>query len=118
METTKKTLTGSWKKHLDFRFLAGEDFGDKVVTMTIKNIIKEEAFNTKKNKTETVNVLYFEETTKGIILNVTNARSITQLLKTDLYEQWIGKKIPFWGEPHKVHGRVVRVKQDYSGVKV
>ena len=113
-----KTLEGSWKKHVDFRFLSGEDFGDEVLELTVKNVTEEEAFNSKTSKNEKVPVLHFTGTDKGIILNLTNSRAITRLLGTDKFEEWAGKTIPFWGEPHKRHGRVVRVKQNYSNTKI
>lgn len=113
-----KELTGSWKKHVDFRFLAGEDFAEKTIELTVKRAVKEEAFNSKTGKNESVTVLYFNETDKGIILNLTNSRAIDRLMKSDKFEDWIGKKIPFFGKPDKRHGYVVRVRQDFSNVKM
>ena len=111
-------LTGSWKKHIDYRFLAGEDFGDKVVEMTISHVTKEESFNPGSKSKEKVNVLHFVGTTKGIIINAARAREITKVLGTDKYNEWEGKKVKFWGKPDNRFGQVVRVKQDYSNVKV
>ena len=111
-------LTGSWKKHVDYKYLSGEDFNDQTVELTIKKVVKEEAYNPKTRKNEPVVVLYFEGTDKGIILNLTNSRAIDNIMSTDIVENWIGKKVPFWGQPDKRHGRVVRVKKDFSKVKM
>ena len=118
MSDTKTPLTGSWKKHVDFNYLAGEDLMDDVLTLTIKEVVKESAFNTRAKKNKDVAVLRFNEVSKGIILNLTNSRTITRILKTDKVDDWVGKKINFYGQPDKVHGRVVRVKEDYSQIKV
>ncbi len=112
------SLTGTWKKHVDFKYLSGEEFGEKVTELTVKSVVKEEAFDPNSKRNKVVTVLHFTETDKGIILNLTNSRAITKLLGTDLLEQWIGKKIPFWGQPDKRFGRVVRVKKDYSNIKI
>ena len=105
-------LTGSWKKHVDFNYLCGEDFGDKVVEMTIKNAVKESAFDPNSKKQKDVTVLHFNETDKGVILNLTNSRTINRLLKTDLFEEWIGKKIKLYGKPDRRFGQVIRIKED------
>jgi len=113
-----KEITGSWKKHLDYRFLSGEDFGDEVLNLKIKSVTKEEAFNTRSKANEQVVVLHFEGTDKGIILNLTNSRAITRELGTDKVDQWVGKTVSFYGLPDKRFNRVIRVKQNYKGVKV
>ena len=110
------TLTGAWTKHVDYKYLAGEDF-DQVTNLTIKDVVKEEAFDPNSKRNQTVVVLKFEETDKGIILNLTNSRSIARLLGTKKFEEWQGKKVPFWGQPDSRFGKVVRVKMDYSQVK-
>jgi hypothetical protein len=79
--------------------------------MTIKQVVKEEAFDPNSKRNKVVTVLRFEETDKGIILNLTNSRAINRLTGTDLVEKWIGQKIPFYGRPDRRFGRVVRVKE-------
>lgn len=113
-----ENLSGTWKKHVDYRFLSGEDFNDKVIKLTVKKATKEDAFNAKTGKNESVVVLHFEETDKGIILNLTNSRAITRLMGSDKFEDWTGKVIPFWGQPDKRHGRVVRIKENFNNTKI
>ena len=110
-----ETLKGDWKKHVHVDYLNGEDFGDKVISLTVKKAVKKNVFNPNKGKEDNVVVLYFEEIDKGIVLgNVTTPRAITKLLGSSKIEDWIGKKIPFWGEPHKRFGQVIRVKINAS----
>ena len=113
-----KQLTGSWQKHVDFNYLSGEEFDEQVIELTVKEVVKEEAFDPNSKTKQSVVVLKFNETDKGIILNLTNSRTITKLLKTKNVEEWVGKKIPFWGKPDKRFGRVIRVKEDFSKVKI
>lgn len=105
-------LTGSWKKHFDIRFLAGEDL-EKPFTLTIKSVIRDKVFNKKLNTHEPVNALIFEETEKLMALNKTNSRMISELVGTQRVEKWPGNKIILeqkivkaFGETHKV----IRVK--------
>ena len=115
---TMTQLTGSWKKHVDFKYLAGEDFINKTVNMTVSGSIKDEAYNQKSRRNEPVVVLHFEGTDKGIILNKTNARAIELLMGTDKIDEWVGKQIPFYGQPDKRHGHIIKVKPDFSSVKM
>jgi hypothetical protein len=38
-------------------------------------------------------VLYFRETDKGLVVNKTNAKTLTELFKTDDTDEWIGKRV-------------------------
>lgn len=38
-------------------------------------------------------IVFFDETDQGLVLNVTNANGITELLGTDETNEWKGKKI-------------------------
>lgn len=108
----KGQLTGAWTKHVDFRFIAGEDL-EKDTTLTIKSVVKEEVFNPNSNSTDMVMILYFEETKKGIIVGSKKVgNALTRVLGTKEVQDWPGKKVTFWGEPHKRFGKVVRVKTE------
>lgn len=111
------SLKGTWTKHVDFRYLSGEDF-DQVTTLTIKDVVKEEAYTPNLKTLKEVIVLKFEETDKGIILNLTNSRTITRIVGSKKFEDWQGKKIPFWGQPDSRFGKVIRIKENYTGIKI
>lgn len=82
-------LTGSWRKHFDFRFISGEDMTPgKDVTMTIKAVIKE-----KVHRGDEVTALLFHETEKMMAVNKTNARTISAVVGSPMVEHWIGHKI-------------------------
>jgi hypothetical protein len=38
-------------------------------------------------------VLYFQQTDKGLVCNKTNAKTLTELFRTDDTDDWIGKKV-------------------------
>lgn len=84
-------ITGNWKKSFDYRFLAGEDLDGKTITLTIKAVGQDEAFNGKTK--DKVVCLSFVETDKMIVLNRTNAKTITRNLGTPIVEKWKGQQI-------------------------
>ena len=103
-------LKGSWLKHVDFRFIAGEDL-EKDTTLTIQSVVKEDVFNPNSNTTDNVMILYFVETKKGVIVGSKKVgSSIEKVMGTKNVEDWVGKKVTFFGEPHKRFGKVVRVR--------
>jgi hypothetical protein len=57
--------------------------------VTIRTTTKEELGKSKERKA----VVYFNETKKGLVLNVTNARKIAVVTGTDVIDKWPGKKI-------------------------
>lgn len=83
-------ITGNWKKHFDYRFIAAEDF-ETSVKLTIKAAGIDEAFNGKSK--DKVVVLSFEQTDKMMVLNKTNAKAISKLAGTTLVEKWKGLAI-------------------------
>jgi len=93
-----------WRKNFDYRFLAADELQGEV-TLTIKEMKKEEAFNGKEK--EVVPVLHFEKTQKGLVLNKTNAELITKVLKSPFIEDWIGKQITLYSTKIKAFGELV-----------
>ena len=104
-----------WKKHFDYRFLSGEELDDKEITVKISKITTEEAFNGKEK--ENVPVLHFEGKDKGVVLNKTNAKVISQVLGSPFIEEWIGKEITLYATEVQAFGQTVpaiRVKRTAS----
>lgn len=76
------------------KYLKAVDFLGKDVTMTIKSVKREEIQMQGGRKDMKV-ILYFEETEKMIVMNKTNAMSISELLSKEC-DEWIGKKVIFF----------------------
>jgi hypothetical protein len=70
------------------KWLAAADLDDADLTVTIRGCTFEEV-----TPTERKWVLWFEETEKGMVLNKTNSKMISQLLLSDDTDDWVGRKI-------------------------
>ena len=105
-------ITGNWKKNFDYRFIAAEDF-ETEIKLTIKAVGIDEAFNGKSK--DKVLVLSFNETEKMMVLNKTNAKTITRLVGTPLVEKWKGLQIKLHPETVSAFGaqvKAIRVSVD------
>ena len=110
-----------WKKHFDYRFVSAEELKGET-TLTIKNVIQDEAFSGKYEKDkdgkripimEPVTVLKFENAEKGMVLNKTNAKAISTTLKSPFLEDWVGKQITIYPTKVSAFGQevdAIRVK--------
>ena len=113
---TKKT---HWRKLTNKEFIVGEMLDGKEVTLVIKSVAVEELQN--KQGKENKPVIRFNGTDQKLVLNVTNLKTISKVLKTPFIEEWTGQKITlipikgtFFGEEQEV----IRIKKDYSNIKV
>lgn len=102
-----ETLT-HWKKLTNPDYLGayalnpGED-----LVVTIKSVANETVTGTD-GKKETCSVMRFHENVKPMVLNATNSKTITKLLKTPYIEYWAGRKIQIYVETGvKAFGEVV-----------
>ena len=73
---------------------------------TIKSVANEVVTGAD-GKKETCLVMRFMEDIKPMILNATNSKTITKLLKTPYIEKWSGRKIQIYSETIKAFGEVV-----------
>lgn len=92
-----ETLT-HWKKLTNPDYLGAyalEPGQDLIVT--IKTVSNEVVTGTD-GKKETCSVMHFVENVKPLVLNATNSKTITKLLKTPYIEQWSGRKIQLYVE--------------------
>jgi hypothetical protein len=87
-----------------FPYLEGEAVKDKTITLTIKDI-KNEELKGHAGKKETKEVLYFQETPKGFVLNKTNAKRIGQMYGA-MTGAWEGKQITLTTEPVQAFGEL------------
>jgi GH25 family lysozyme M1 (1,4-beta-N-acetylmuramidase) len=103
-----------FRKVMDYRFLSAEELKGEV-TVTIKEVKQEPVRNLTTQKEEFKAVLYFEGTKKGMVLNKTNAKTISKVLKTPYIENWVGKKIVIYCNKNvKAFGKTtegIRVKE-------
>ena len=87
-----------WKKLTNPDYLGAyalEPGQDLIVT--IKSVANEVVTGTD-GKKETCSVMHFAENVKPLVLNATNSKTITKLLKTPYIEQWVGRKIQLYVE--------------------
>jgi len=114
METSKT----HWKKSFDYRFISAEEL-PKDMAVTIEAIEQDEAFNGREK--EKVTVIKFKGAKKGMILNKTNAKKISEVLSSPFIEDWIGKEITLTTAKVSAFGSTVdaiRIKANYKNVKV
>lgn len=91
----KTTLT-HWKKLTNCDYLGAyalEPNQDLIVT--IKSV-SNELVTGADGKKETCMVMRFMENVKPMVLNATNSKTITKLLKTPYIEEWAGRKIQLY----------------------
>lgn len=82
-----------WKKLYNYDYLGSQDLPDgNDISVTIQSI-KKEMVTSEGGRKEECNVVRFQGVKKPMILNKTNARTITKLYKTPYIEDWIGKSI-------------------------
>jgi hypothetical protein len=89
------------------KFLSAGDIEDDDPVVTISEIKREKIGDDSKI------VVYFEEMDKGLVLNKTNATSISQVLNSDETNDWIGQKIGLFTTMVEFNGRqteAIRVK--------
>ena len=101
-----ETLT-HWKKLTNPDYLGAYALepGQEMI-LTIKSVSNETVTGTD-GKRETCSVMRFAENVKPMILNATNSKTITKLLKTPYIEKWAGRKIQIYVESVKAFGEVV-----------
>lgn len=93
------------------KWLAAADLNDADATLTIKAV--EEETVGQGDEAERKWVVYFNEVGKGLVLNKTNANSISSCLGDDT-DDWIGRKVVLYPTQVQFSGKMVeaiRVKE-------
>lgn len=87
-----------WKKLMNPDYLGAYALqpGQELI-VTIKSVANEIVTGTD-GKKETCSVMHFVEDVKPLVLNATNSKTITKLLKTPYIEEWSGRKIQLYVE--------------------
>lgn len=101
------TLT-HWKKLTNCDYLGAYALEpDQDLIVTIKSVSNELVTGTD-GKKETCSVMRFMEDVKPMVLNATNSKTITKLLKTPYIEEWAGRKIQLYVQKNvKAFGDIV-----------
>lgn len=93
------------------KFLKAHELLGKAPTVTIERVAFEQVRG--RVAVETKAVVYFRGHTKGLLLNKTNARSITQIARSAVTEDWPGVAVTLYATTatfgKEVHN-VIRVK--------
>ena len=97
-----------WKKLTNpdylgaYALVPGQD-----LIVTIKSLANEGVVGTD-GKKETCSVMHFAENVKPLVLNATNSKTISKLLKTPYSEEWVGRRIQLYVEQNiKAFGEFV-----------
>lgn len=96
-----------WKKLTNPNYIGAHDFQpNQELTVTIETITPEMVKNMD-GKEEQCIVAKLRGAKKPIILNKTNCKIITKLLKTPYIEEWTGQKITLYVAKVKAFGEIV-----------
>lgn len=95
------------------KYVAAADLNGKTVPLTIARVTMEEMI-THDNKKVSKPVVWFEKATKGLVLNLTNAKIIATLYG-DETDAWAGERISIYPTRVKAFGVMqdaIRVKEE------
>lgn len=87
------------------KYASGADLNGHTPTLTISHIEKEPMSAQPGKAPELKFVIYFEKTTKGIVLSRTLAEQIAAVVGFAETDLWIGKKVTLYAQPMKVAGK-------------
>lgn len=97
-----------WKKLTNPNYLGAYSIEDgKDLVLTIGTVANETVVGTDGKKEECTVCHFLERGVKPMILNATNMKMITKLLKTPYIEQWHGHKVQIGTEKVKAFGEIV-----------
>lgn len=102
-------------KAFNSQYIGGWTFADGDKIMTIKDVQVRNVKNEKNQSGEDKMCIIFEETDKPMVLNSTNNDTITKVLGSSLFDDWIGKQILIGTEKVRAFGDVwdaVRVRDE------
>jgi hypothetical protein len=87
------------------KWLKASDLGDARVVVTIENVEFHEIGQDKKEKKP---VLFFKGKSKGLVLNVTNARKIVKITGTEEMNDWHGWPIMLYTTEVEAFGEMTQ----------
>src|SRR5262252_503285 len=86
-------------------YLKAADIGNRQITVTIDDIQQEE-LQSPDGKKQRKPVLYFRRIKKGLVLNVTNARTIEHVYGDEM-DDWIGKELVLFAREVEARGETM-----------
>ena len=96
-----------WKKLINPDYLGAYSLDPgKDMILTIKQVRKEMITGTG-GKQEECTVCHWAEDQKPMILNVTNCKTISKMLKTPYIEQWAGHRVQIYATTTRMGGETV-----------
>ena len=102
-------------KSFNSNYIGGWTFADGDKILTIKDVIDANVKNEKNQSGEEKICVLFDEIDKPMVLNSTNNDTITRVIGSPLFEEWIGHKIKVGTEKVRAFGDVwdaVRVRDE------
>lgn len=102
-------------KSFNSNYIGGWTFADGDKVFTIKDVHEQIVRNEKNQNGEEKMCIFFEETDKPMVLNSTNNDTITAVIGSPNFDDWIDKKILIGTEKVKAFGDIwdaVRVRNE------
>jgi hypothetical protein len=96
-----------WKKMVNMDYLGTYSLDDgKDITLTI-DYVRQEVVTGNSGRKEQCMVAHFKENVKPMILNRTNAKTITKVVGSPYVEDWNGKRITLYADTTRFGGDIV-----------
>lgn len=96
-----------WKKMVNMDYLGTYSLEDgKDLTLTI-DFVRQEVVTGNSGRKEQCMVAHFKENVKPMILNRTNAKTITKVCGSPYIEDWNGKRITLYADTTRFGGDIV-----------
>lgn len=96
-----------WKKMVNMDYLGTYSLEDgKDLTLTI-DYVRQEVVTGNSGRKEQCMVVHFKENVKPMILNRTNAKTITKVVGSPYIEDWNGKRITLYADTTRFGGDIV-----------
>jgi len=96
-----------WKQLVNTDYIGAYALGGEDLTLTIRETRRELVIGANGKKEDCMVIHWMERDYKPLILNRTNAKSITKLLGSAYVEDWSGKRITLYPTTTKFGGEVV-----------
>ncbi|NRB54333.1 MAG: hypothetical protein HRU41_42190 [Saprospiraceae bacterium] len=98
MTKTHLTSKTHWKKKFNYDYLGTYSLEEgQDLILTIRET-KDEKVTGSNGSSDNCWVFYFEEVSKGMVMNRTNSKIIQKIHKSPYIEDWVGKKIQIYAK--------------------